>query len=704
MSSAAGSLGAGDRRTITVPVPQIRTGGVLGGGIALVLVLAAFVATGGLRLEPTTRVLIGLMLGGAALVATAIVRAPRSAAGPVHGSVALLAFALLAVFTAVSVTWSLAPSDSWLEANRTFAYVAAFAGTLALARLAPGRWAAVLCGLAAAAVAVCAWALVTKVFPASLAGEETYARLRAPFEYWNSVGLMAASGVPPLLWLAARRSGHAALNALAWPALALVLVCVMLSYSRGALVALALGTGFWFAVVPLRLAGLLPLLASGAGAAALTAWAYSQDGLTTDRAPMAARVDAGHEFGALLLLVAAALLAAGLAAQFVRAQRPPSERVRNTVGQAALIVLALMLMGAVTAVAAAPGGIDGQARKAWDQLTDPQARTPANTPSRLTATSSVRARYWDEAFKVHATSPWLGTGAGGYVVARTRFRTDTLAVRHAHGYVPQTLADLGWAGLGLSLLALAAWAVAAAAATGLRRRDRGLPYDAERVGLLSLVAVVIVFGAHSALDWTWFVPANMLAAVIAAAWVVGRGPLRRRLDAPAPAAATPVRRRRASRRERLVEALRRDRWGTAAAALVLVIGLAAAWTAFQPVRSVHASDAAYERLDRGAADAAASIAGIATKRNPLSVQALFDLAAIEQARSRLGAAEAALERAVRLEPANAETWRRLGRFRLDALKQPADAVTAFQAAHYLDPQSPDSVSGVIEATRAAEGG
>ena len=68
--------------------------------------------------------------------------------------------------------------------------------------------------------------------PASLASEETYARLREPFAYWNSVGLMAALGVPPLLWLAARRSGHAAANALAWPGIGLLLVCLMLS-TRG---------------------------------------------------------------------------------------------------------------------------------------------------------------------------------------------------------------------------------------------------------------------------------------------------------------------------------------------------------------------------------------------------------------------------------------------------------------------------------------
>jgi len=60
-------------------------------------------------------------------------------------------------------------------------------------------------------------------------------------------------------------------------------------------------------------------------------WAFAQDGLTTDRAPIAARVDAGHEFGALLLLMAAVLLAAGLALHFLVAQRPPAPHTRRLV-------------------------------------------------------------------------------------------------------------------------------------------------------------------------------------------------------------------------------------------------------------------------------------------------------------------------------------------------------------------------------------
>jgi hypothetical protein len=690
------------RRTITIPIPDVTGNAGLAAGVAIAIAAAAFAAAGGLRLERTTYVLIAMMLGGAALAAAALLRRPRSADFPLRGGGPLLAFGVLAALTALSVLWSLAPADSWVEANRTFAYLSVFAGGIALARLMPGRWAGLLMGVGAGCMLVTVWALLTKVFPASLAPDETYARLREPFAYWNSVGLMAALGVPPMLWLAARRSGHAAANALAWPGIALLLVCLMLSYSRGALVALVIAVAIWFLVVPLRLRATAALAAGVLGAAPVVAWAFSQDGLTTDRAPVAARVDAGHEFGALLVLMAVVLLCAGLAVHFAVAQRPLTPRARKLAGRTALGVLALLPVVAVIALATAPGGVDGQVSKAWDQLTDPNAKTPANTPDRLTATSSVRARYWAEALDVHATEPWLGTGAGAYATIRTRFRDDALAVRHAHGYVVQTLADLGWAGLAASLLAAFAWLAAAARATGVHRRARGLPYDAERIGMLTLATVVILFGIHSLVDWTWFVPANAAVAMLCAGWVVGRGPLRARLEHPEGPAPPPPTWPHASRWQRIANSV--PPLHGMAAALVLVIAVAAAWTAFQPVRAVHAGDEAFDRLDRGQPNAAASIATIATKRNPLSVDPLFELSAIEQARGRLPQARDALERAVRLQPASPEAWRRLGELRLDALNDPKGALSAFQAAYYLDPKNPASTSDILAASRASATG
>ena len=77
----------------------------------------------------------------------------------------------------------------------------------------------------------------------------------------------------------------------------------MLSYSRGALLALVVGLAFWFAVVPLRLRGAIVLLGASAGAAAVVGWAFSMTGLSTDELPIEVRADAGHELGALLLLM-----------------------------------------------------------------------------------------------------------------------------------------------------------------------------------------------------------------------------------------------------------------------------------------------------------------------------------------------------------------------------------------------------------------
>jgi tetratricopeptide (TPR) repeat protein len=159
---------------------------------------------------------------------------------------------------------------------------------------------------------------------------------------------------------------------------------------------------------------------------------------------------------------------------------------------------------------------------------------------------------------------------------------------------------------------------------------------------------------------------------------------------------------------------RAERWrrwaprplAAAVALHVLALALFASWTAFQPVRSVHAGDDALDRLDQGAYEPAASIAQIAVDRNPLSIDPRFELAAIQQARGQTPEALAALEKAVDVMPASAEAWRRLGRFRLGVMSQPRLALNDFKAAYYLDPANPASTSDLIEAARAvkADGG
>ena len=390
----------------------------------------------------------------------------------VWGGVTLLLFAALAVWTALSIAWSVQPSDSWQAANLTLSYLAVFAGALALAQVAPARWGGVLGGVVLACVVLCGWSLLAKVFP-SISPLDLYARLRAPFDYWNAVGLMAALGIPGCLWLGARRDGHAALSALAVPALGLLLVALMLSYGRGPLLAATVAVACWFAIVPLRLRGLAVLTTAGAGAAVVCAWAFASDALAKDGTPLDVRADAGHSLGLLLLAMVVVLMLAGLALSFAMSRSALSPQGRRALGTGVLIALALVPLAGIGALAASDRGLAGSISHSWNELTDPNAQQPANDPGRLASVGSVRARYWDNGFSIWRKAPWLGVGADGYATARKPIQPDRLRVRHAHGYVPQTLADLGLIGMGIAVALLLAWFGAAAARPVCDRDDAG---------------------------------------------------------------------------------------------------------------------------------------------------------------------------------------------------------------------------------------
>jgi len=206
--------------------------------------------------------------------------------------------------------------------------------------------------------------------------------------------------------------------------------------------AVVLGLGLWIALVPLRMRVLVVLAGTMVATVPLIAWAFAQEGLAKDQMPMAVRVDAGQAFGALMLLLLVTLLVAGLAVGFLSAHRPPSAKSRHRAQRIVIGALAVVPAIAILMLANAPGGLSGQVSKAWKQATDPAVSGPANDPSRLTATSSGRARYYREAIKVYELNPALGTGAGAYGTVRNRFRVDTRKVGHAHGYVVQTLAEV----------------------------------------------------------------------------------------------------------------------------------------------------------------------------------------------------------------------------------------------------------------------
>jgi O-Antigen ligase len=174
-----------------------------------------------------------LVLVGAALVVNRARRPDRLA-------VAFLG--LLTVFTAwtwVSIAWSDDISESVLEGERLFVYLAAAAAFVIIGR---GQAARLVGGLLAAITLVCGWALFLRAFGGSgsydVASVSTDAtrRLAAPVGYSNGLGLLAAIGILLAVGLALRhrRALFAAPVLVLGPAL-------YFTYSRGAWLALGAG-------------------------------------------------------------------------------------------------------------------------------------------------------------------------------------------------------------------------------------------------------------------------------------------------------------------------------------------------------------------------------------------------------------------------------------------------------------------------------
>ena len=333
----------------------------------------------------------------------------------------------------------------------------------------------------------------------------------------------------------------------------------------------------------------------------------------------------------------------------------------------------------------------------------PDAATPANTPNRLTATSSVRARYWERgARRLQATRQLVGAGR-----RRLRDRARATATQHARRPPRARLrrADARRPRAGRP------GAVAARARRlgrrGARRdrrcgaRDRGLPWDAERIGLATLARSSLVFGVHSLIDWTWFVPGNACAGCCApagspaagrcaTAWRSARQPPRRRPRAtPALAhACSDIAPGRGVARSR--------------SAAQLIVALAASWAAFQPVRSVHAGGAVFDAGRSAANSTRRRIARIGERAIRCRSTRCSSSPSSRRCDNPAGRAGCA-PRAVRA----ARQPRHVAAPRPPApvcSTSPRGRCTTFRAAYYLDPVSPVSASDFLAATRTARGG
>ena len=650
----------------------------LGAALAGALALLVFTTRGGSALAQSTWAQI-VLLALAAIVAVALV--VSGGRGRAWGAGTVLCFAAVVALTAVSVVWSVQPDNSWQAADLVLAYLAVFAAAAGLARMSPARWPAVLGAIATVATGVAAYALLEKVFLASLDTGDPYGRLLGPFDYWNATGLIAALGLPACLWAGSRREGGRASRALAIPAIGVLVAVVVLSYSRGAVAAAAVGVGLWFAFVPTRLRATLVLGLGCSGGAAVALWALGTAALTTDYQPMASKISAGHRFGIVLLIVLAIELLAGIAAAYGIERVELSERGRRRIGTPLIVLVALVPVAGVVALSSSSRGLTGEVAHIWDTVTNPNASVN-NSAGRLENLGSTRARYWSEAITVGDHALLKGVGAAGFRTARARYANDSLPV-DAHGYLPQTFADLGLIGLALNLALLVAWCVAAGRTVGVRGRLRAPPgCAAEHAGMLTLLAVTIIFGISSAVDWTWLIPGTAVPALICAGWLAGRGPLTQTIGIRSP-------------RRRLTA----DAGAGFAVTAIAALSILAIWVVWQPLRS---QDALAAAESHSATNTAAAIADAraAAADDPLSIEPLLLLGSIYRSAGDPAAARTELLDAVALQPANYVPWFALAQFDI-ATRRTGAALTEVRKGLSLDRSSSEGQSELALARAAA---
>jgi hypothetical protein len=320
-------------------------------------------------------------------------------------------------------------------------------------------------------------------------------RLDQPLTYWNAMGALAAIGLVLCARVAGDRERRPALRVAAAAAAAPLGMGLYLSFSRGALGALAMGVLVLIALAPERaqLSSVALALAGGALAALAASLSPSVQSLAGDAA---ARRGQGAAVLAALVAVAAAV---GLAQWLVTRRegpgvgfgRPWTRRIRA--GAVAGIVAVAVVSLALGSTSQAP----------------PPA--PGSGAARFGEAGSNRHDYWAVAARAFADHPLIGVGSGGFRVEWLRERSIDEFVVDAHSLYLETAAELGL--VGLAALAL----LIAGLATAVRRL-----YRSDAALAVGPAAVLAAYALHAGVDWDWEMPALTLPVLVIGGMALSR--------------------------------------------------------------------------------------------------------------------------------------------------------------------------------------
>jgi Tfp pilus assembly protein PilF len=137
-----------------------------------------------------------------------------------------------------------------------------------------------------------------------------------------------------------------------------------------------------------------------------------------------------------------------------------------------------------------------------------------------------------------------------------------------------------------------------------------------------------------------------------------------------------------------------------AAAVPLALGVALVGSLAFPWLAERRLESSLDALERGDPAAALEAAHDARALDPLSIEPLDLQGTALEVMGRTDAAQAAYERAARLQPENAEVWYELGRFHYESRCDPRTALLYLDRSWHLDPLSRDT-DALLDTVRAA---
>jgi hypothetical protein len=470
------------------------------GSIGLMLLPGALIVFLGFNAGgyfPGTPAVAALVVTQILLVRIVQARHPFAGLAPIT-LVVVVALAGYAALTLASALWSHSIGRALIEFDRVWLYllVLVLFGSVR-ASAANIRW--LIRGLAMGVSIVCVAGLLTRLLPDvwHTAPGVSNQRLSYPVTYWNTLGLLATLGILLALQLTCDPGERRLARVLAAAVIPLLTATLFFTFSRGSMLAGAIGLAVYLLVARPRLL-LSGALACVPATVVLVVVAYHANLLDTTDPTTAVAVSQGHHVALVAGVCALACATLRLLLSFTldprlrrwRGMARIGARARGTaIAGAALVAIALVLaLGVPHALA---GDWSRFMSGASVRTTNGDLRTRLTDPS-----NNGRTDLWRVALNAFKASPIHGVGAGAYQTVWDQRRPHFVYTVNTHSVYLQAMAELGLPGVLLLLV------VVGVGMFGIAVRSRG----SQRALHGTLLSLAVVWALHAGVDWDWEMP------------------------------------------------------------------------------------------------------------------------------------------------------------------------------------------------------